>query len=509
MRMIPPEVKRRLMWSGIVASAVGAVLVAAYTIVLPAGPGVRVTRDEDLMVSGVALVLYLAMSLPVGHWWCGRSICRAEALAADDDGMALLRLPGTIARMTFVLWCGAAVVFSTIQYALDRSGYLSVRVFDAIMLGGCITAAVEYLGAERLLRSSFATVLQGRAPRRRVGPGLRRRFRLSWVLGSGIPLMAVVVSPFNTPPAQRADLVPAYVVLGCAGLLAGWLLSERSARAVTEPMHELRHALRRVQDGDLDVTLQVDDSGDIGVVQAGFNAALEGLRERRRIEQLFGMQVGEEVARLAIQRGVDREVERAECSILFVDVVSSSAVVNSSPPEEVAVLFARLFDVVVRAVHAEGGWVNKFQGDGAMCVFGPPAQYDDHAARALRCARTLRRELLALAAQLPGFDAAVGVSSGTVVAGNIGGADRYEYTVLGRPVHEAARLTEAAKLRLGRVLASEETLERAGNETSFWTVAAELTLRGFEHPLRAFEPAPATWSVGQAGSSSSTAERRP
>ena len=494
MDLIPIAVKKRLMWSGIAASVIGAALVAAYTFLLPAGPGVRVDRAQDMEISGIAMVVYFALTLPVGHWWCARSVRRAEALVPEDDGIAFLRLPGTIARMTFTMWCGAAVVFSLLQFVLQHSGYLSARIFDAIMLGGCITAAVEYLGTERLLRESFAAVLQGRAPRRRVGPGLRRRFRLSWVLGSGIPLSAVVLSPFSTPPGQRAALVPTYVVLGCAGLIAGGLLSERSARAVTEPLSELRHALRRVQDGDLDVAVRVDDSGDIGVVQAGFNAALDGLRERRRIEQLFGMQVGEEVARLAIERGVDREIERAECSVLFVDVVSSSSVVNSKPPEEVARLFTRLFDVVVRAVHAEGGWVNKFQGDGAMCVFGPPAQYDDHAARALRCARTLRRELLALAAQLPGFDAAVGVSSGTVVAGNIGGADRYEYTVLGRPVHEAARLTEAAKLRLGRVLASEETVERAGVETSFWTVADELTLRGFEHPTRAFEPAPAATS---------------
>ena len=495
MSLISPDVKRRLMWSGIAASGVGAMLVAAYTILLPTSPAVQVTRAQDGAISGIALVIYLALTVPVGHWWCGRAVRHAEAVVAEDDGVSLLRLPGTIARMTFALWCGAAIVFSLLQFALDHSGYLSIRMFDAILLGGCITAAVEYLGAERLLRASFAAVLQGRAPRRRIGPGLRRRFRLSWVLGSGIPLTAVVLSPFSTPPAQRADLVPAYVVLGCAGLLAGGLLAERSARAVTEPMSQLRQALRRVQDGELDVAVRVDDSGDIGVVQAGFNAALEGLRERRRIEQLFGMQVGAEVARLAIERGADREVERAECSVLFVDVVSSSAVVNSSSPEEVARLFTRLFDVVVRAVHAEGGWVNKFQGDGAMCVFGPPAQYDDHAARALRCARTLRRELLALAAQLPSFDAAVGVSSGTVVAGNIGGEDRYEYTVLGRPVHEAARLTEAAKLRLGRVLASEETVERAGFETSFWTVADEVMLRGFEHPLRAFEPAPAATSA--------------
>lgn len=146
------------------------------------------------------------------------------------------------------------------------------------------------------------------------------------------------------------------------------------------------------------------------------------------------------------------------------------------------------FSSVVRTVAAEGGWVNKFEGDGALYVFGAPLAREDHHARALRAARTIRRELLALAANHPQLDAAVGVSAGTVVAGNVGAEQRYEYTVIGPPVNEAARLTEEAKRRLGRVLASEEAVARAGPEARRWLVADELYLRGFTHPVLAYEP---------------------
>jgi adenylate cyclase len=481
------------MWKGIGATVVGALLVATYVELLPAPAG-HAASTHDTVVTAVALLGYLALSIPFGHWWCRRATRRAEAAAAAGDpdaGPLVLALPATLAQMTLAMWLGAAVSFAALQYALDPGYYQSLRVFDAVALAGCTTAALEFLGSEWLLRPTFARVLAGRVPPARCRVvGLRRRLQLSWLLGSGIPLLAVIVTPFSTTPAQRAHLVPAFVVLGVAGLLAGWTLSDRSARSITEPLRALTEALRRVEAGDLDASVAVDDGGDIGVVQSGFNAAVEGLRERRRIEQLFGMQVGEQVARLAIERGADRGVERTDCSILFVDVVSSSMLVNTLAPEDVARVFTRLYDVVVRTVHAEGGWVNKFQGDGAMCVFGPPASYDDHAARALRAARTLRRELLALAAELRGFDAAVGVSAGTVVAGNIGSADRYEYTVIGRPVHEAARLTEAAKQRLGRVLASDEVVERANGEAASWHVAGEMTLRGFTDPIRTYEPAP-------------------
>jgi adenylate cyclase len=113
---------------------------------------------------------------------------------------------------------------------------------------------------------------------------------------------------------------------------------------------------------------------------------------------------------------------------------------------------------------------------------------DDYAVRVLRAARTIRRELLSLAALHPELDAAIGVSAGSVVAGNVGAEQRYEYTVIGTPVNEAARLTEAAKTRLSRVLASEEAFARAGHESSEWMVADEIDLRGLAQKVLVYEP---------------------
>src|SRR5205814_4855713 len=128
------------------------------------------------------------------------------------------------------------------------------------------------------------------------------------------------------------------------------------------------------------------------------------------------------------------------------------------PPEEVVDLLNRFFATVVRVVDAEGGWVNKFEGDAALAVFGAPTDQPDHAARALRAARRLGAELEPL-----GVDAGIGVSSGPVVAGNVGAENRYEDTVIGDPVNEAARLTEVAKRRPSRVAASDAAGGRAGS----------------------------------------------
>ena len=147
-------------------------------------------------------------------------------------------------------------------------------------------------------------------------------------------------------------------------------------------------------------------------------------------------------------------------AVLFVDLVGSTALAARRPPTEVVALLNSFFAIVVEAAERHGGWVNKFEGDAALCVFGAPTATDDAAGDALAAARELRDRL---AAELPELDAGIGVSAGRAVAGNIGAEERFEYTVIGDPVNEAARLCELAKKRPERVLASDAALERAGD----------------------------------------------
>jgi adenylate cyclase len=96
--------------------------------------------------------------------------------------------------------------------------------------------------------------------------------------------------------------------------------------------------------------------------------------------------------------------------------------------------------------------------------------------------------LQALASEFPGLDAAIGVSSGVLVAGNVGTEQRYEYTLIGRPVNEAARLTDLAKARAGRVLAGSGALDRAGEEAARWSDRGTVALRGQSAPTAIYEP---------------------
>ena len=144
-------------------------------------------------------------------------------------------------------------------------------------------------------------------------------------------------------------------------------------------------------------------------------------------------------------------------------------------PAEVVQVLNDFFRIAVEAVDSNGGYINKFQGDALLAVFGAPLEVENEAGRALRAARALQARLPELAP----LTAGIGVSYGTVIAGHIGHAKRFEYTVIGDPVNEAARLTTLAKMEQGHVLASAATIRHAdATEVARWVLGRSVELRG-------------------------------
>ena len=493
-----------LTWARLaVANLVGAVLLFVFfdRISPPTGSSEHLA---DLgyrhRVSLAVFVLYVVAMFPAGVLLTKRVILRRYLWLDErrpptpDERDVALREPFRLAMASFAAWLGAAVVFALLNAAFGHRFVQVARTFVGVIFGGFTTSLLTYLLVERTLRPIFALALAGGPPGRRRYLGVRPRLMLSWALGSAIPLAGIALAVVG--PSHVENPAGPAAFLAIVGVAGGWVSMYVAARSVSDPLEGVRRAIGRVEAGHLDVEVTVDDGGEVGLLQAGVNRMVAGLRERQHLRDLFGRHVGDEVARQALGRGAGLGLggEQREASALFIDLIGSTALAASRPATEVVDTLNALFDAVVRCVGAEGGWVNKFEGDGALCVFGAPADQPDHAARALRAARSLRDELARLRAEgRAALDAGIGVSSGTVVAGNVGAEERYEYTVIGDPVNEAARLTELAKEHPARVLAGEQAVRAAGSnggggEEARWTLVGEFELRGRGSPTRAYAP---------------------
>ena len=485
-------IEKRLDWRMTLAHLGGAAAVFVWlrlALQNHAAPGCGIEAGcsdlTDFIVFGAVIVL----GTPIVHFVCRRSMKRATAWVreqrapTEDERQQILTLHWRHTLVAFGFWVFCALLWSIGAVVFfEATARHAIAVGDGILLGGLATCAMAYLLAERTLRPLFVLALEGRESSTACATlGVRRRLLLTWALGSGIPLFGLALAPWTIETDQWQQPV---AVLGFIGIASGALMMRMAAGAVTDPLDVLREQMRAVESGGTAAAVPVDDGGEVGLLQIGFNRMVAGLREREKLQDLFGRHVGSEVARLAVERGVDLSGEQLDATVLFVDLVDSTSLVQDRPPHMVVSELNRFFSSVVSVVTAEGGWVNKFEGDGALCVFGAPVPQNDHAARGLRAAAALAE---ALTTAEPALRAGIGISSGSVVAGNVGTEDRYEFTVIGDAVHEAARLCEAAKAK-GGVLASESAVASAGVEALHWRRGQEIQLRGRRTPTVTFAP---------------------
>jgi adenylate cyclase len=489
------KVSRRLKLISMGGAAVGALVTfVAVGLLYPAVGGSHSVNVTSAWVNAPIIVVFVLVAgyfeMQIRRMRLAEALVwlREERVPDEREHRLTLSLATYFVKWDALGWCVAAVCFAVFN-GLVFSWALAGVIAATIWFGGETTCALGYLLYERTLRPVTALALAARPTDGLTAPGVRLRLAMAWLLGTGVPLIGVIVLGVigafgltkNSQYVGAAVLFLA-IVASCTGFLATVL----AARAIADPLSAVRNGLERIAGGELDVSLHVDDGSEIGQLQAGFNRMADGLRERERIRDLFGRQVGRDVARTALSEGVRLGGEEREVAALFVDVVGSTSLALALPPTEVVRLLNRFFRIVVEVVEDNGGLVNKFEGDAALCAFGAPVACQDCAGDALLTARTLATRL---ARELPEIDFGIGVSAGVAVAGNVGAEHRFEYTVIGDPVNEACRLAELAKERPERVLASSAALERAADgESDVWRVTEAALLRGRLAPTQLAHP---------------------
>ncbi|MGH2540593.1 MAG: adenylate/guanylate cyclase domain-containing protein, partial [Actinomycetota bacterium] len=225
-------------------------------------------------------------------------------------------------------------------------------------------------------------------------------------------------------------------------------------------------------------------TGLLGEFKRLHAAVVEQSAAATSLKSYVPSQVAEALAR-DVDAGTQRELE---VTVLFSDIRGFSTIAERLTAREIAEIVGRHLGAMAEVIADHGGTIDKFQGDAVMVVFGAPEPLDDHAERALRCALAMQHRQLELNSQGWGtgsverLEVGIGLNTGIVMAGAVGGGGRLEYTVIGDAVNVAQRLQSEAEG--GEVVAAASTVAAAPS------VAAEPIgprhVRGREEPVNVF-----------------------
>jgi adenylate cyclase len=379
---------------------------------------------------------------------------------------------GTLTQLS---WTAAALVFAIRQRTLAPEAPASdaIRLFLGIALvGGMTTAALAFLVAEFTWRRRIPAFFpEGHLDREHVVRlPIVARLGATFLLTALVPLVVLLtlvlgmgdeLGPLLPSTLQPlwGRFVQAHVYVVAVNAAAATVMAVLVARFINRPIQALRVAMARVEAGDFAVRVPVRSLDELGELNEHFNAMVTELERGARARELFGRYVSPEVAKAALERGVELEGEVVLATAMFADLRGFTELSRHLPPEQVVRLLSDYYAVVERECEREQGTITQFLGDGVVVVFGGPlVPASDHAARAVRAAVAVQRALRAR--RRPDgqpLDAGIGLCTGYMIAGNVRGRSRVIYTIVGDAVNQAARLQVKTRELGAPILLTEST----------------------------------------------------
>jgi adenylate cyclase len=347
-------------------------------------------------------------------------------------------------------------IYFTVEF--DLPFYSAAVVFAAALVAVAYAAMLHFFASEAFLRpvlGDIARLLPADFSGQSVGVPLR------WKLLGALPLInvitGVVVSGLSVTDQASSvsdlgvDVVVAVVVAFTISLELTLLVT----RSVLRPVDDLLAATERVKRGDLDARVPLLSGDELGTLAGSFNEMMRGLAERERLREALGSYVDPDVANRVLTEGALLEGQDVEATVMFVDIRDFTPLAERSSARETVAYLNEFFELVVPIVLRHGGHANKFIGDGVLACFGAPEPLDGHAVRGVSAAIDV---VLAVEERFGGrLSVGVGLNSGPLVVGSVGGGGRLEFTVIGDPVNVAARVEAATRETGDPVLITEAT----------------------------------------------------
>lgn len=438
-----------------------------------------------------ALVIAYAVPLPrrgawrtAELWAAGGRVDRVEALEATYDWARR-----GIARALVVLGMFGAFLAAGVGALAGATG---MRLVQYAVLGGIFGVGAHLIGVHTLAESPMRPLRIALAGDAGIGDSLPRS-RPTFAMWSNLAILAaalsfaVVGAMFSAVFEPASQQPMAWVLIGCA-LTLGFGVPITVATAFSpslQPIRDLAEGTKRVAAGDYSRRLPVVQDDDLGVLAASFNRMQAGLAERERLHAAFGTYVDPSLAARLLEQGDDVFTgERREVSVMFIDVRDFTPFAEAHTAEETVARLNALFEIVVPAVVDAGGHVNKFLGDGALAVFGAPNELVKHADAAVSAAALISR----LVAERFGEELriGIGINTGVVIAGTIGGGGKLEFTLIGDAVNVAARVEQLTKSTGDAILITQETVAALASRAPALVDRGSHALKGKSAPTKLF-----------------------
>lgn len=261
-------------------------------------------------------------------------------------------------------------------------------------------------------------------------------------------------------------------------------------RSLTIPLQNIRNAMEQTSSGSNSARALVLTDDEIGVVADSFNNMMGKINERKFIAETFGRYVPEAVAASIIENKGEYKPQYRLATILYTDIAGFTSLCEKLPPDEIASLLNEYFALLTAIINKHGGIINQFQGDAMLVTYNVPAMDENHADDALLTAveiqETLSGHIFRSRFKMP---TRIGINTGKVFAGVVGGQDRLNYTVHGDAVNIAARLESLNKEYNTSILISKATRLLLGEnirEKIQLTPMGKLNVRGKANEVRVF-----------------------
>ena len=227
------------------------------------------------------------------------------------------------------------------------------------------------------------------------------------------------------------------------------------------------------------------------VIAAGLTGLGSDALERRRFRDSFARYLSRDVMAQVLADAPSLQGEYREVSILFSDLRGFTTMSERMQPADIVTHLNEYFDAMTAAIFKHRGMINDFVGDAVMAVFNAPVDDPEHAWNAVQSALDMNRALAELNARWKKsgeveLRMGIGIHTGRVFAGNVGGRDRMKYTVMGDPVNVASRVEGLNKDLSTTLLITEETLAAVADRVRVRD-CGPVAVKGRVEKVRVFE----------------------